>query len=172
MPEVIYLASWDAVLYNDRVTIFDDFRKVFRDGTYFKMGCRVAFSGNFLSAENGRGAAWFSADGAVNVALLDEISGLPLLGEPLNRVDLEDKVAKGSFLDHVKGLVYTPGSRVSSGGVYYQEIKIYSLSTGALTNTLYVQFTAPPIGPANSKLHYARRLEPASVCRQPERRGF
>ena len=156
MPEVIYLASWDAVLYNDRVTIFDDFRKVFRDGTYFKMGCRVAFSGNFLSAENGRGAAWFSADGAVNVALLDEIVGLPLLGEPLNGADLKNKVVKGSFLDHVKGLVYTPGSRVSSGGVYYQEIKIYSLSTGALTNTLYVQFSsAPDWAPANSKLHYA-----------------
>jgi hypothetical protein len=78
----------------------------------------------------------------VNVALLDEIVGLPLLGEPLNGADLTGKVAKGSFIDYVKGFIYTPGSRVFSGGMYCQEVKIYFLTTGALTGTIYVPFSA------------------------------
>jgi hypothetical protein len=43
-PEVIYLASWDAVLYNAWASTAD-FRKVFRDGTFFEMGSKASFSG-------------------------------------------------------------------------------------------------------------------------------
>ena len=127
--KALFIASWDAVLYVGH-TSNSDFRKVFKDGTAFIMGHSNAFWGNFLSATGGRGAASMEQDGAVNVALLDEISGLPMLGNLLNSVDMDGKIATGSFVDHVAGLVYTP----SSGST----IKVYSLATGALTKTLTI----------------------------------
>lgn len=147
IPKAVYLASWDGVLYHDTTLWGNDFRKFFRDGTSFTMGL-THFTGQYLSAEGGRGAVkvyeYIHDDGyydKTDVVMLDEISGLPLLGHYLNDVDMTGKVKDGSFIDHQNDLAYTPGSWFQSGGIHYQIVLVYSLSTGALVRTLNVPFS-------------------------------
>lgn len=64
-----------------------------------------------------------------DATLLDEVTGLPLIGRHLNGVDLAGKATSGSFVDHIKGNVYTPGSH---------KIDIYNLSSGGLVKTLLI----------------------------------
>lgn len=64
-----------------------------------------------------------------DVTMLDEVTGLPLIGRNLNGVDLAGKATSGSFVDHIKGIVYTSGSH---------KIDIYNLSSGGLVRTLMI----------------------------------
>lgn len=167
IPKAIYLASWDGVLYNDTTYSIggSDFRKFFKDGTSFAMG-QAEFTGQYLSAEGGRGAAkvysYIHDDGyydQTDVAMLDEVSGLPLLGQTINRVDMTGKVNDGSFIDHMLGLAYTPGtawnSQYSAGGWYYQKVLVYSLTTGALVRTLDIPYsTGVKWSSMWARLHY------------------
>ena len=124
------------------------------------MGPERLFSGEYLSAENGRGAASIQKAVSFNVALLDEISGLPILGQNLNSVDMAGKVAGGSFVDHVAGLVYTPGPVEYHQGLFpgnrrftipfcadASHIRVYRLHQSIYQDTGSRSFALIPVNP-------------------------
>lgn len=118
----VYLASWDALLY-DGSSWPTGIQKIFKDGTVFWLSDNRP---TYLGAATGKGAALVGGD----IYLLDEISGLPDLGQRVNQVSFSGKASGNSLVDPAAGLVYTPyGSN---------QIRVYRTADGTLARTLTV----------------------------------